>query len=267
MRRLLVALSRAYAFITIRGYKVWASYRTQVALNVVNWVIPLFIYYFMGVAFHLLKYTPDYLGFITVGIAFQGYFSSAITTLAGRIRNEELIGTLEYYIAAPLSPLSLMAYSSLWGLAINAVPTALTLAVGAALGVRFAVDPLSAAAVLALYIASSLGLNLIAGAVVLIVKQGNPVALFASVASNLLGGTVFPVSALPPWLRYVSYALPLTWGLDGLRAAMLSAAPIPAIAQYIAPLAALAAAYLGVGVALTRYAYYKIMREGTVAMY
>lgn len=260
-------LDKLYVFLVIRGFKIWASYRTQVALTVANWAIPVFIYFFVGLTLGRGALVNDYTAFVVVGTAFQGYFSASVVTLAGRLRNEELIGTLEYLVASPLSPMSLMLYNTAWGLAINSLSAISVLLIGLGLGVRYSVDPISAAVVLGLYLASIIGLNLIAGAVVLIVKQGNPVALFTSVASNLLGGVVFPVSVLPQWLRYASYGLSLTWALDGLRMALLQGAGLGAIWPDLWRLAVVASAYLAVGFALTEYAFRKMLKDGSVHMY
>ncbi|WP_243678485.1 ABC transporter permease [Vulcanisaeta distributa] len=98
---------------------------------------------------------------------------------------------------------------------INSISAVTVLLIGLGLGISYKVNALATITFLILYLASIIGLNLIAGAVVLIVKQGNPIALFTSVASNLLGGVVFPISVLPTWLRYISYSLSLTWALSG----------------------------------------------------
>ena len=262
-------IDRLYSFVVIRGWKMWVSYRTQVVLTMINWVIPVFIYFFIGVTlgFGRLSMIRDYTAFMVIGTAFQGYFSASVTTLAGRIRNEELIGTLEYLIAAPLRPMTLMMYSTVWGLVINSISAVTVLLIGLGLGISYRVNMLATAIFLILYLTSIIGLNLIAGAVVLIVKQGNPIALFTSVASNLLGGVVFPISVLPTWLRYISYSLSLTWALSGLRGAMLSGYGIQQLINYLWPLAVLAAAYIVIGVALSNYAFNKVLREGSVHMY
>ncbi|WP_243678484.1 hypothetical protein [Vulcanisaeta distributa] len=111
-------IDRLYSFVVIRGgWKMWVSYKTQVVLTMINWVIPVFIYFFIGVTlgFGRLSAVRDYTAFMVIGTAFQGYFSASVTTLAGRIRNEELIGTLEYLMAAPLRPMALMMYNTVWG--------------------------------------------------------------------------------------------------------------------------------------------------------
>src|SRR4030042_1068822 len=36
-----------------------------------------------------------------------------------------------------------------------------------------------------------------------------------------LSGALFPIRSMPPWLRYVMYIDPLTYGVDGLRATLI----------------------------------------------
>jgi len=68
---------------------------------------------------------------------------------------------------------------------------------------------------------SSFGIATMSGAVVMVTKQGNPIALFYSTLSTLMGNVVFPVTTLPFYIKIVSYAIPLTWALQGLRGALI----------------------------------------------
>ncbi|MGC8848743.1 MAG: ABC transporter permease, partial [Conexivisphaera sp.] len=93
-------LSKLYAYLYLRGFRVWASYRTQAVLTMLSWILPVFTYYFTGTALgnELVSKlgTGNYTSFFVVGLAFQGYVSSTIATVSQRLRNEQLYGTLEY---------------------------------------------------------------------------------------------------------------------------------------------------------------------------
>jgi len=39
--------------------------------------------------------------------------------------------------------------------------------------------------------------------------------------SMLLSGVIWPIEAIPEWLRYISYALPTTWAAESMRSVML----------------------------------------------
>ncbi|MGC8569259.1 MAG: ABC transporter permease [Nitrososphaeria archaeon] len=265
-------LSKLYAYIYLRGFKIWLSYRTNAVLTIISWVIPVFTYYFAGTSLGGRILAPlgggSYTSFIVIGLAFQGYVSSTIATVSQRIRNEQLYGTLEYYVLAPSGVLGFLVYSSLWGFAQNSVSTAIILAVGAALGIRYSASGLlAAAAILTLLMLTSFGLAAMSGAVVMVTKQGNPIAFFFSTFTALMGNAVFPVSVLPPYIRYVSYGIPLTWALQGLREALLNGRGIYGVLGIIFIMMAFAVVTVPLGVYLYVKAFDKARRDGTLSQY
>jgi ABC-2 type transport system permease protein len=70
-------------------------------------------------------------------------------------------------------------------------------------------------------------IGVIAAAAVIAFKQAPPSTLFVGSAATLLAGVLFPVSLLPKPLQMLSWSLPLTHTLRGLRGAM-SGAPFAA---------------------------------------
>ncbi|MFP3401477.1 MAG: ABC transporter permease [Nitrososphaeria archaeon] len=265
-------MSKLYAYLYLRGFKVWISYRTQAALTMLSWVLPVFTYYFTGTALgnKLVSGlgTGNYTSFMVIGLAFQGYVSSTIATVSQRLRNEQLYGTLEYYVLSPSGILGFLVYSSIWGFALNSINAAVILAVGAALGVRFSPSGvLVSSVILALLLLSTFGIAAMSGAVVMVTKQGNPISFFFSTFTTLMGGVVFPVTILPPYLRYVSYAIPLTWALEGLRGALLYGEGIAQLLPVVAVLAAFAGVTVPLGLFSYRAAFDRARRDGTLSQY
>ncbi|MEM0321282.1 MAG: ABC transporter permease [Thermoprotei archaeon] len=251
---------------------MWVSYRTQIVLNVLSWVLPVFTYYFVGTS--LVSHTSGsiatlrYTSFFVVGLAFQGYVSSSITTVSQRLRNEQLYGTLEYYVLSPLGVFGFLTYSSLWGFTLNTINAAVILAEGALLGVSYSgANILGALIVTAMLMASTFGIAMMSAAVVLVTKQGNPISFFFSTFTTLMSGTVFPVSVLPYAVRLVSYALPLTWALDGLRLALLDSASLAKLTPYIAIMGVFDAVTIPLGVALYKLCYDYVRRKATISQY
>ncbi len=66
---------------------------------------------------------------------------------------------------------------------------------------------------------SSLGV--ISASFIMVFKQGDPLGFLVGAVSGLFGGMVFPVESLPVALRWISYLLPITHGLDALREILL----------------------------------------------
>lgn len=50
----------------------------------------------------------------------------------------------------------------------------------------------------------------------------------------LLSGAIFPVDAFPQWLRYVAYINPLTYGVDGMRGALIGVSVMPLSVDFAA---------------------------------
>lgn len=266
-------LTRVYAFVYIRGFKIWTTYRTQVVLTVLSWVLPIFTYYFTGTALGNRLVTSigmtniSYTAFMSIGIAFQGYMSSIVTTLSARFRNEQLYGTIEYYVISKSGALGFLIYSALWGIIMNSINTIIILLVAEALGVRFHASIIGALILVIMLIISTYSLGMLAAAFTLIIKQGNPISFFFNTFTNLLGGTVFPIEALPYTIRLVSYALPLTWALEGLREALLVGAPIVDLLYYIKILGIQDVILFPLGFTVFNFAFKRARKMGTLAEY
>jgi len=265
-------LSKLYAYLYIRGFKVWISYKTNAALTMLSWIIPVFTYYFTGTALGNKIVSVlgggNYTAFVVIGLAFQGYVSSTITTVSQRLRNEQLYGTLEYYVLSPSGVLGFLTYSSLWGFALNSINMIVILAIGFGLGVRYSpFGIMTASIIFILLLLSSFGIAAMSGAVVMITKQGNPIAFFFSTFTALMGNTVFPVTALPWYLKELSYAIPLTWALQGLRESLLEGAGIGALSNIIYILLAFTLITLPLGLYLYTKAFDKARKDGTLSQY
>ena len=266
-------VDKLYAYLYLRGFKIWSSYRTQVALNVLSWVLPVFTYYFVGTSLggELVKSIgfrgESYTSFFVIGLAFQGYISSVITTISGRLRNEQLYGTIEYYVLSSGGVISMLFYSALWGFVINTVNAIVILSVGYFLGVKYDINVLSTAVLVFLLLASSLGLAMISAGVTMIVKQGNPISFFFATFTTLTTGVVFPVSVLPAYIRAISYAIPLTWALNGLRYSMLYDYSLQQLMPYVLALSAFSVVLIPLGVAFYSYSFRLARKKGTLSEY
>jgi len=273
-RRLSIVGARLYAYIYLRGFKVWASYRTQIVLNVLSWVLPVFTYYFTGTALGArivkgMDMAPrEYTPFVVIGLAFQGYVSSVVTTISQRLRNEQLMGTIEYYLMTQSGVFGMLIYSSLWGFIMNSISMAVTLAIGYALGVRYLVSGLLAAIIItAELLVATLGLAMMAGGIVMITKQGNPISFFFTTVTTLISGTVFPVTVMPLWAQALSYSVPLTLALEALRLSLLQGYGVLRLATYELELLVYDAVLLPLGVLIYRLGFDKARREGTLSEY
>ncbi len=266
---------KLYVFVVIRGFDVWISYKTQVVFTVLGWLLPVFSYYFIGVMYKnavapsLAAYGGSYVSFMVVGVAFQGYVSSAFTTLASRIRNEQLMGTLEYVLMSPTRLSSFLFYNAAWAFLLNSINAALILGVGVGfLGVHFVrVDLLGVVAALILAILSNMGLGMASAGIIMVTKQGDPISFLFNAISNLLSGVFFPISVLPTWLRFFSYLLPLTWSLEAIRYSLLQGYTLAQLMPYLEILSLFTVITVPFGLALFAWGFKRARIEGSISQY
>ncbi|MGC8631075.1 MAG: ABC transporter permease [Thermoprotei archaeon] len=268
-------IEKLYAFVVIRGFYVWISYKTQVLFTLFGWLLPVFSYYFIGVMYKsavapsLQAYGGSYVSFMVVGVAFQGYVSSAFTTLATRIRNEQLMGTLEYVLMSPTRLSSFLFYNAAWAFLLNSINAVLILGLGVTvLGVNFSRADIPAA-ILALILAimSNMGLGMASAGVIMVTKQGDPISFLFTAVSNLLSGVFFPISVLPSWLRTLSYLLPLTWSLEAIRYALLDGYSIMALRGYLGILVLFTVITVPLGLLAFSLGFIVARKQGSISQY
>ncbi len=267
-------LRKLYLFTYLRGWKVWASYRAQVALTMVGWLVPVFLYFllsaFLGVSGGSLPSLDgaSYLDFFVVGLAFQGFVSNLVGMLAQRIRSEQTMGTLELVFLSPTSAGGVLLYSSVFGILLNLIAAVLILGVGVGLlGVHPNVDPGVAVLATVLLAVSCTGLSLVAASFILWTKQGNPVAIFFTTFTQFFAGVLFPISVLPRAIQWLAYSVPLTFGLDALRPALLAGATFATVAPDLGWMALYSVITLPLGLWLLGRMLRLTKEEGTVATY
>lgn len=265
-------VAKLYSLLYLRGFKIWASYKTSLFLTFVGWLLPVFTYYFVGTSlgekFVSSIGVADYTAFVVIGLAFQGYISAVVGTLSQRLRNEQLYGTIEFFFLSPTGVFGLLIYSIMWGLILNTVNVVVTLSVGAGLGVDYVLSGVPGATIIVvLLIISSVGIAMMSAGTVMVIKQGDPVSFFFATFTALIAGTVFPVSAFPTLLRLVADAVPLTWALDGLRDTLLLGYSIPQVAGIIWILLAFDVVTVPLGYLVFRVCFNHVRSKGTLLEY
>jgi len=133
---------------------------------------------------------------------------------------ERRIGALERLLLAPVRLPALMAGKLLGGMAFGLTVTLAVLAVGLGLfGVSSVNWPLLAMAML-LSSAAFASLGSFVSVSVREIFEAQTLANFIRFPMMFLGGVFIPVASLPPALQVVARALPLTYSVEALRAAL-----------------------------------------------
>jgi ABC-2 type transport system permease protein len=266
-------LQLAAAFF-VRDARTATSYKVGFLLSTGGSIATALMLFFLSRVFEgsvaplLTPYGGSYFGFVILGVGFSGFMAAGIAGLASKIREGQMMGTLELTMLSPTRLPLLLIYSSLWTHASAALTVGVYLTMGMAFGVDLHGANVPVAVVgLALAIVSFNALGLLAAAVVILIKQGNPVNWLVGSASVLLSGVLYPVSVLPDGLRAAGQVLPLTHALEVLRASMLRGAGFAEVLPSLTALAALTVVLVPLGLLACHGAIRIAQTDGTLANY
>jgi ABC-2 type transport system permease protein len=165
------------------------------------------------------------------------YVFFIITSLAGSIRSERLIGTFRRLLSAPVSRASLLGGKLLATMVVGLLQVFLLFGVGALLfGLQLGKDPLAFFLLTVALVAAATAIGLAAATTRL---SGGLLAAPLIIAA-LLGGSMFPLDLMPPFLRTLSLAVPHSWALTGYQNLMVRGLGLQEVFPQIAVLAGFA---------------------------
>ncbi len=167
--------------------------------------------------------TANYVAYMLIGANVFSIVSSAFWHIAYWVRFEQETGTLEAVYITPTSSAILIAGVSFYS-AIRGTGTAIVAFILGSL--IFGVNPFQGDIMLALlFVLVGLiplyGLTFVFGAVVLKIKESQSILNLMQWLVSFLMGIFFPVTVLPPFLRFIAQLFPPTWMINGVRSALL----------------------------------------------
>lgn len=166
----------------------------------------------------------DYFTYVVLNLAFTAVLNAALQSVPAALRRDQVAGTLEPMIGSRAPLLSIVAGSAAWPLIFATLQLVTYLLCARAFGMQVGRVDVPLLAIVTFLGASCMGaIGIAASAAVVAFKQSPPSAVLVGGAATLLAGVLFPVTLLPPALQALSWALPLTHALAGMRAAMTGA--------------------------------------------
>lgn len=214
--------------------------------------MPFLFLIFLGAGFSAVKFPGlpagfSYIDFLVPGILGMSMLFAA-TTAGISLLWDRQFGFLKEVMVAPVSRLSIMLGRTFGGITTAFLQSLLLIVFALFIG---------------FHIVSIAGLFMAFGFMLLIGLVFISIGLIlASVMTDMQGfglilnllifpifflsGAIYPVSALPGFIRYVTYANPLTYGVDGMRGALLGVSVFP-VWMDAAILGAIAIAMLALG--------------------
>lgn len=228
---LITALRKVVAFF-LRDFGIARGYRGALVLETFEALFGVATFYYLSrfvSSAELSRSIPggnNYFAFALVGFAFFDYLSIALTAFESSIEEARQNRTLEALLVTQTPLPVILSGSAAYPFVALALRTCVYFAWGYLL---FGFSPRGAnwLGAIAILIASMLaftGLGVLSASYTVLFKRGNPAKWLVLGVSGLVGGMMYPVSVLPRPLQAIARLIPVTYSLEGMRAALLSGA-------------------------------------------
>ena len=262
---------RKIASFFLRDLTIARSYRLLFLFELVETLLGVAAFYYLSQFIEgpdLARDLPGggYFAFVLVGFAFFDYLTVALHAFDQSLDEARRNGILEYLLVTQTSLPVILVGSALYPFAILSLRTAVYLGWAVVL-FDFPVaraNWVGAALVLAASVLAFAGLGVLSASYTLLFKRGNPVKwLFLGVA-GLVSGIMYPVTALPAGLQVVARLVPVTYSLEGMRAALLDDASLSSLWPSLRALLFFALVLLPVSLAVFSWALQRTKVTGTL---
>jgi ABC-2 type transport system permease protein len=256
-----------------RDFIIESSYRLGFLMDLSSNLLPILSFYFIGRMLAgtqteaLRPYGDDYFSFALVGLGLTRYFDKALQVFSTSLRRAQMSGVLEAALSTRTSAMAVILYDATYSFLIAFGHLVLVFAVGVGLGARFAPNWASVLLLAAVATASFVGLGILSGACVVLLKKGDPIRVVFAAGGMLLSGAMYPVSVLPEWLQVPAKCLPMTHAIHGLRLSLFDGASVAALESPLVYLGAFAAVLVPGSLIAFDMVVRKSRREGTLLHY
>ncbi|HTW54868.1 MAG TPA: ABC transporter permease [Thermoplasmata archaeon] len=185
-------------------------------------IIPLTQMVFFAFVVILENGGASEIAFTAIGNAVATVTYSSVFSVCQTTDSEKQQGTMEHLLVSPADRLALYFGRGLIPILISlATVTVGLLYANFLFGAGIPASAIPALAVSVVLTAFAMvGFGLLLGGVALYLRTSIVLGNIFLFIGLLLSGVEFPVSALPVPLQYAGYAMPLTWGLAAIRAAI-----------------------------------------------
>jgi ABC-2 type transport system permease protein len=195
--------------------------------------------------------TQRYMTYLLVGALLWNYLSMLFDVLSETVSWERWEGTIEYTFMSPSSRITHLLGMGFYAVVYGILQTALTLGVCALL---FDLDLANAnywggLLVLAVASVSLVGFGIVAAVLPLLSpEKGQQVSYIVSSVLLLVSGVYYDVSVLPGWMQTIATVSPVTYALEGSRAALQHGAGIAELWESIRVLLVMGLVFVPLGI-------------------
>ncbi len=255
-----------------RDYLVWSSYRLSAFWQVAGVLMTGGLIYAVGTAIgdrsNLIEEEDgSYVAFILVGLAFMDVLLQGLSAVGRAVTDSQRAGTLEPILLTPISAAQLVLSFWLFRFLFSMFRMSVLILFGIlVLGFWTSANPLSVIAVMTPAVLTFLGMGALSAAFLILVKQGDPVLIVFAAFTATLGGAFFPADALPNWIAPLTFLVPLTHALTGVREGLDGASLIDVVPQIIT-LTVMATLMVPAGFLAFTASLQRAKREGSLGEY
>jgi ABC-2 type transport system permease protein len=258
-----------------RGFFSALSYRIALLLGLLSGLVSFLQFGFMGRflsegnTFPLLaQYGGNLLAYLIIGSAFTNFVVFSLNSFQKTIREEQLMGTLEYLLMSDTPLGGILLYSALWNFLNTLLNTAgLFLFVTVLFNIPLSINLVAAGMILLSTILSLSGIGLMSAGVIMITKRGDPISWVFTTLTGLLSGVFFPLEVLPHYLQTVSSILPTTHALRALRLTLTRGASLAEIVPELTFLVITSCLTIPLGFLALHLGFDKARKRGSLGEY
>ncbi len=266
-----VGLREKMMAIVRRDLRTTFRYRAALAIGGAAMLVEIAAFYYLSRAVGpgFRPEGSEYFPFLVVGTGFYTFIVAGMTAFVSAIRDAQQSGTLEVLMTTSTPPATLVLLSAVSVFSISTLQLAVYLGGGLIL---FPVhlphpNPMACTVVFVLSLGVAVSIGILAGAMQVATQRGGAVLTLIASTTWFLTGALFPVSALPGPLRAMSYLIPITHCLQGMRLALLHGDSVPAMWGEIAPLTVFVAILLPLSLLIFARALRQARWRGTLSYY
>lgn len=210
------------AFLSI-GLSTAVNYPLDFVMLAVRPLIPAVTFFFVA---QLITDSPsfggDYYSFVVIGIVVTEALTGALGGFTHEVQSAVQQGRFEMLLVEPVRWRMLPFGLAGWPLISRATFAGAAGLVAVALGAEFQWPRFPIAFVLfVLGIGASLAIGVLSGAVGVLSKRSDPVLTLYTLFAGILSGVAFPIELLPGPVRALSWLVPHTYVITGIRKVLL----------------------------------------------
>lgn len=251
------------------------SYRFHFMIQIFGIFFATLSFYFLSklvdqnASSYLEPYGGNYLAFVLIGLAFSHYMLVSLSGFSEAIRETQMMGIMEILLISQARLSTIILSSSIYKFLFTSFRIVVYLLMGALI---FHVDLSNAnypgaLFILLLTIVSLSCIGIISASFIMVFKKGDPIAWGITALSWLIGGVYYPISVLPPWLQKLSWLLPVTPALEGMRMALLRGYSFPQLLPTITALVVFSFIMMPFSLLVFRIAVKKAKIDGSLTQY